>query len=664
MPKSEKELLKDAEVGKKPPEGDYKALAKQIQSEYELSWKHQNPKKKEWELRLKLYNNQRRDKKAVGDTTMFTIFQTVLSSLYVDRLMVEFGGREEGDEEVAESLNAMAEYDYVAMEKDEIDFDWIWDTLFFGRGIVSLCEYKRDPDNGVYLPLPEVWDPITFLRDPRAVSINGKGTKGTNAARFFGGEVKMTKKDIKDHPHIFDSDFRGIKLGTGTRSLLKDAREARDTAQGRQSQRMMGEENLGVNAEYDITRWFTHWEVKGKVERVKVWLAADRNKVIGIQVFKKEEDGSLAPWAVIDRPLYPTAHDWDGTSIPDLTEDKQRARAVLQNLGLKAMKADLHPMYAFDSNKITNRNDLNFGFDKFIPIDKAEGNVMNAISPIIKSRPDLGLLDFIYSSLEISAQKASATPELKQGMLSDKDRTLGEINLASAESDTRYSLSAKVFGWSEKRFWIQWYRLYKDNFESNIDEKILRLKGAFGPKWRPLRRKNIIGRIDPDVTIESKVLSRAKQLEERASLTQYFGLALQEPTSNRRWGLKKLATLNGLEKDEIDRLFPPTIDERIAEDQNELLSKNQTVPVLPEDDHNVHLEMHSKAGDTNATFAHIETHKEALSYKKVNPEAFPEEPEATAFQAPGTERLSPVGSAATPRSIAPNQAPGASVSRA
>jgi hypothetical protein len=54
---------------------------------------------------------------------LFTIHQTVLASLYSDRLSVEFNGREEGDEETAENLNSLANYDYDEMEKDSIDYE-------------------------------------------------------------------------------------------------------------------------------------------------------------------------------------------------------------------------------------------------------------------------------------------------------------------------------------------------------------------------------------------------------------------------------------------------------------------------------------------------------------------------------------------------------------
>jgi hypothetical protein len=321
------------------------------------------------------------------------------------------------------------------------------------------------------------------------------------------------------------------------------------------------------------------------------------------------------------------------------------------------MKADLYPMYIYDSNKITNRKDLRFNFNKFIPVDAKVEALGNALMPMVKARPNMQLLDFIYSSLDISAQKATATPDIQQGIQSQQNRTLGETNLIAGNVDTRYSLSAKVFGWSEKRFWRQWYRLYKDNFEGDIDEKVLRIVGAFGAKWRPLRRDNIIANIDPDISIESQAVSRSKQLEERMALTSYFGLALQEPTSNRRWGLKKLGRLNGLEKDEIDRLFPATIDERVAEQQNEKLNENKLVPVLAEDDHNVHLEVHAKANLTKATEAHIKAHELALSIKKVKPEMFPQEPQAATFQPEGTKNILPIPEQQT-KPVAPSQTGG------
>jgi len=437
----------------------------------------------------------------------------------------------------------------------------------------------------------------------------------------------MGKQDMLDHPYFLKNKlkFDTMRFGGGLNSIMQDTIEARDLAQGRQSALKQEEKALGDNAQYNITIWYTHYKDSGdsKPCKYKVYLINDRADVIGIQKIERKK-GKRIIFPLIDRVLYPTSHDWDGTSIPDLVEDKQRARAVAQNLGLKAMKADLYPMYIYDSNRIKNRNDLNFDYNKFIPADVPEGGTVNgAIIPLNKSSPNMGLLDFIYTSLDTSAQKSTATPDIKMGMQSQQDRPLGETNLISANSDTRYSLAAKVFGWSEREFWAQWYSMYDENFSADIDEKILRVVGAFGAKWRPLKRGDIIANLSPDIKIESTTVSRAKQLEERQMLTQYLTLAFGDPTTNRRYGLKELGKRSGFKKDEIDRLLPPTIDERIAEDQNDMLNQDKLVPVLPEDDHQIHLEIHMKARDTDATYAHIETHKKTLSIKKTNPEMFP-----------------------------------------
>jgi len=646
---SKDKSMEKPKEGKKEDGVDRQALQQQVQSEYDVAWKHQKPKKDELQVRLKLFNNQKRDKDAVGDTTMFTIFQTVLASLYNDKLMVDFRGREDGDEETADNLNAMALADYDDMEKDVLDYNWIWSTCFAGRGLVLMEEFERDPDNNIFYPLPENIDFITWLRDPAATSVNGdRGGKG--AMRFGGSEIKMTKGEMMEHPWIDKGiKFEDIKYGSSTYSLLEDAVTARDDAQNNQNVNKEKEALLGVNAQYTITQWFTHAEVNGKIKKVKVWLANDRSKIIGVKVLKRDY------WPILDRPLYPSSHDWDGTSIPDLTEDKQRARAIAQNLGLKAMKADLYPMYVYDTNKVKNKADLDFDYNKFIGIDATAGeSVANAVTPLIKNRPNMQLLEFIYLSLDASAQKATATPDIKMGMQSQQDRPLGETNLVAAASDTRYSLGAKVFGWSEKRFWQFWYNMYKDNFADDIDEKVLRVVGAFGAKWRPLSKKDIICRLDPDIYIESQVVSRAKDMEDRAILTPFYTSALQEPTANRRYIWKEWARMNGKKKDEIDRMFPPTIDERIAEDQNILLNEDKLVPVLPEDDHMVHLEIHAMAKETNASKAHIKTHKEALSIKKTNPEFFPAETNETDMNQ-DINQVMPEGVPSQIPSISPSQ---------
>lgn len=591
---------------KKHDDTTYESLVKQIEVEYQLSWIHQYEKLQTNLSRLKLYNNQRKSQDTIGDPLLFTIFQTVFAALYDDQLSVNFMGREEGDDETGENLTSLALYDYDLMGKDIVDHDWIWDTLFFSRGLLKLWEFDRS--DRFMCPIPEVIDPMSWLRDPRASSVNGD-IRGRGGMRFGGREIYIPRSAITSKAGYVD--YENLKLDGEIKSIVQKAKEARDDAQGLDGLNNRSEDELGDNAMVQGLEWFTNW--KGK--RVMVELANGRKKVI-----KYTEVGNNFP--IIDRPLYPTAHDWNGTSLPDIVEDKQRHRSVVLNLLVQGMKADLYPMYLYDEKRIKNKGDLmNFKFNKFVGI-QGEGDIRGAVEPMNKSQPRMDIANFVLDTLDSSAQRASATPDIQQGQVSNQKRTLGELNLVASRVDTRYSLTAKVFGWSERAFWNQWYGLYKEHFKSGIDEKVIRIVGSFGAKWRPLTKENLIADKDPDVVIDSKQVSEAKNVRERMLFGSFANTALADPDSNKRYILRHLAKLNNLSKDEIQRVFPPVVDELIAEDENDKLSQNVLMPVSPKDNHMIHLDVHGKAAETPAKKAHIDGHRAMMAVKKDQPELF------------------------------------------
>lgn len=586
---------------------DFSSLIEQVETEYNLGWWSFKPKFDEYGVRLKLYNNQKRDKEAVGDPLLFTIHQTVLASLYDDKLSVAFSPREQGDDDVAENDNILAAYDSEEMEKDMLDYNWDWDATFYGTGLVCLMEFDRDR----MLPIPEYWNRMTVIVDPRATSVNGD-LRGRGRARFLGREVRLTKYDMEDAGVYFN--YNDLKNETkDLRSFTDEAETLSQEARGyQQTTKFSGLK--GDNVDHRVLEWFTMWNGK----RVFVTLADNRKKVIRYHELKTKDI------PVLDRRIYPLPNSFDGISIPDLVEDKQRARAVLQNLGLKGAKANLHPMYLFNTNKIKNRADLNFDFNKFIGVD---GEVNGAVSVMPKDQVKQEV-QYIMDVLDSAAQKATATPDIQQGARGDTKRSATELSLQNQKVDTRYSLSAKIFGWSEKRFWRQWHNLYREHFKDGIDEKIVRVVGALGATYRPFRREDIVSKTDLDVTIESRVLSEAKQFNNSRNFEGYISIIAQDPTANLRYAFKRLGKLKGLKKDEIDLLLPPTIEELRAEDENKSLENDELVAVMATDDHVTHLEIHNKLSDTPAKYAHIEAHKRAMLLARVRPDIVPQLPSA------------------------------------
>lgn len=599
------------------PGGEYQDLVLQIQAEHDACEKHIDPKVPVWQRRLKIYNNQRRDDDKVGDTLLFTVMQTVIASLYDDQLQVEFRGHNDGDEGAEQNLNTLATEDHKIMRKEVFDYYWLWNTAFFGRSVVYFTNFDRKKKT----PIPDLQNMMLFYRDPKAVAINGDAWNGRNACRFFGRWIEQTKDEMNAHPEYFDVDM--VRPCRKTDSKVEQARQALQDAQGLNSE-LFTEGDFKENTTYENLEWCTHY----KGEKVLVVLANDKTKVIRVHKFKDADKKPAKIWPVIDRPMYPSSNDWDGTSIPDLIEDKQRMRAIMKNLSLKHLQADLYPMYVYNKKRFKNpQSDFNFGFNKFIGME-GEGNVQDGVQPLQKSPMNAAIHQYVLDSLSQDAEKATATPQMQQGNLNDEKRLATELNMIDRNTGTRYSLTAKVFGWSERDYWLFWYMGYKMHFKDGIDKKVLRLEGIDGPKWRELTRENFIMLEDPDVNIVSRYVSRQEKATKKMEWGQYLQLVGQVQGSNMRYGIKKLGKLMEFPLDEIERLLPKSIDEMMAEEENAVLNKNKTVYVNPNDNHQVHLEVHSRAGDTVATYGHVEAHKQAMLLMKGNPDLFPQAKEA------------------------------------
>lgn len=583
-----------------------KTIAKQVEEEYMLCWYFMKPKVKEWLLRLKIYNNQKREKDKVGDPLMFTTMQTWMASVYDDSLDGVAHPREEGDINNAENYTMLMDYDRDIMRKSEHDYEWDFDAGFYGRGYSFMYDFDRETKT----PIAEVLDPCTIIRDPRCVALNGDIT-GRNAARFWGTPVSMTKYEMKENGNFINLN----RLKKGNESLndmQNDASIARQDAQGYDNVSLKSEA-LTENYEYKLLRWFTH--IGG--QKVILWLGNNRTLIVRVQkmAYKK--------WPVSERSIFPISHDYDGVSIPDLTEDKQRMRAVLLNLGVDVAKSDLYPTRAYDHTKIKNPNNLNFALNKWIPIDGPPGDAIQ----LLNGKQISTSTDYIMKALEMAAEKATAVNANQQGALSSGSHTLGELELASQRSGVRFGLSAKIFGWSEKQFWEQHYWVYNENFKEDIDKKMLRISGLFSskPKWPDFGRGDIImgHPLGPDIQIESRVVSEGRKLRAYQQEQGYMALILPFPDTNKRYALKRLGR-TFMKKDEIDRLFPPSVDEIEAEEENGLLSKDERVPVRPEQNHIEHNEKHAEAKDTEATRLHIKAHLEMRRIAKLRPDLFPQ----------------------------------------
>lgn len=595
-------------------EKDEQKFLEKVEAEYTFStrglsdWIDTNLK------RLKLYNNQKRNAELVGEPLLFTHMNTWLSSLYDDEFTKAWVAREDGDIKTAENLTDVSEYDAELMGKDEIDLAMGWDALFFSYSIVDMIEF--DVNNKC--PAPSIIDPTSFYYDTLSSSIDGNSI-ARQGMRFLGWDKYLSEREIKGSSFMSSKALKMLKDTSTNENVEKEeARRQRMEAMGGDVAHF-DNNTMGDNNVFQVLEWRTWW----KGYKVLALLTPDRKGFLGGKILPRDEKNNSISWFVGSKRFNPQPHQFKGVSLPDILEDKQRAKAILLNDTLNLTRSTVYGSYTFDTNRIKNTADLAWGYDKWVGVD---GDTRGAITPIQKDSPNLALLDNMLNYLDVSAQTASATPSLQQGVLSEQQRTLGELQMVAESSKTRYSLALKTFAMADKDFWQLWYLSYKVFYQDGLGDKVVRINGSDN-SFRRLNRDDIVCKVDPDIKITSEALSEATKAREFVNYTKVLEYIMQDPDADKRYGLKHALYLASIEQDIIDSIMPPTSDEVIALEQNEMIAENILPPFLENDNHRVHLRIHKEAVENETKRTHRRLHLQALKMIQENPALAPEQPQ-------------------------------------
>lgn len=578
-------------------EDEVQEILWQVRQEKINSETYMDPKWRLWRRRLRLLNNQKKNQADISEPLVHVHFNTIIAALYNDELNTEFLPRSRGDANITDNLNNLYEFDSVVMNKETMDYEWLWNRSFFGRALVMMFEFDREKS----VPKPEVVNMMNWYRDPNARSVNGD-SGGRGAMRYGGRPILMTDKEMEDAGVYGNIDL--IEDSTTDNETLRDTQDKIQSAQGFDN--IMPEDITTEARQHTIFEWLTIY--KGK--RVVVGLANGEGLLVRYNELKDQEQ-----WGIIDGSLYPNSIDWDGVSIMDLIEDKQRFKAKILNSAAFNVEANSNHMYAYDANKIMNESDLDFEINKHIPVD---GNPSNVISPIVRNQIG-NEVSFLLDYLDVSAGKATGATEVQQGALAGSKRTATEIAAVSESADTRFNLLAKVVSWGEKAFARYWYKMYKLHFMDKIDEKIVRINGANGYNFRSLSRAEIISTVDPDVSVKSKIVGEARRLRKIQEWNATFEILAQDPSVDKDLLVRERAKLGGATQLEMDMLFKPNPESLLAREENEKLSEGEKVKIHETDDDMRHVQEHEKATDTKATQAHIQAHMKQYIVKGKNP---------------------------------------------
>lgn len=586
----------------------YGDLCAQIASEVRAAQNNLQAKRDVWGSWFKLYLNQMKDATAVSDPLYFTIFNTLMASLYDDKLMTDWKGRREGDNDIAENLNAVYKFDYDAMQLDEADYSWLFNALHYGKGFMIMASFDRKNK----LPEIIVPDVSTMMFDPNGSSMQDRF--GYNAVRFWGRELLFSQEEIKKNlgNKYLDTDMLQPNNAGGSifERMQQFRAQANNTAFG------SGTMVTGENADVLGAEWWTTF--RGSKVMTNYIGKSESITPNNIHIIRAEEL-KWDYWPVLEREIYPIPGEMFGASVANLTEAHQRMRAKFLNLAMIGAEYRVYGMNLYNAKKIKDDQLNNPTPNKWIGVD---GDPAGAVD-VVKKDTVGAEVQWIMGMLQTAAEQATATPAIQQGQTPDTSRSATEIAAQRTNVDKRYSFASKVLGWSERRRAKQWYACYDKFFKGGIDAKAVRIEGPLGPTYKVIKRKEFIyGTTDPDVEITSSVLSEGKRLAELQSFTNMFQLASPDPNFNKPFAMRHLFQLGGMTREQVTLLYPKTPEQLHAEQENELMleGKHPTISVM--DNHIVHIEEHNKI-ENDISGAHIKAHYAAMQAIKQRPDIIP-----------------------------------------
>lgn len=569
-----------------------------IHQNYNESFEFLQPRKIRQINQLVLLNNLQRGDENIASTLLLTLFNRIMSNLYDDKMQVKFVPGEELDQKKVNSLNILAQNDYREMDKARLDYDWTWDTLFFGRGYMETLRF--DPKRR--LMQPHVINPLVFGYDPFFDE--------PQQWRYYWKWVSKSKWEI--NKLIRQGKLKNItsasELPSGIDSYLWEYKVKRE--QAKQANPQANDTYQGDV--YQILEFFGH-DKDG--DKAVFWTDRDISRIIyeeKLDLKDADDGGSL--WPIVVKEAFREPHASVNFSVADLLEDKHRAKSVLLNLAFIAAKDKANPIYVYNPDKVSDVTQLfSRQINQHIPVTDIAG----AIAPLNIEEPmSSGLMQFIYMMTSEAEQPVGAGHPTQQAGGSKKE-TATQAALDQQLNDLAQSLQSKVLQFGEKEFWSHWYHRYT-RYTKAGDEKIATIVGVKGMTFEKIDLGDIHTKYPPGILIFSAKEAEYKELVLRRDLMQMYPefQATLGPDGMRNFNKYVFLPKFLQDPSMMDILIPKTVDEIKAEEENDALNKNSLPQVAETDNHEQHLPIHYMAKNTWAKWTHIAWHEELLAQQK------------------------------------------------
>lgn len=580
-----------------------------IHSKYQESFEFLQARKRRQVSQLVLLNNLNRGDQNIASTLLLTLFNRTLSSLYDDKMQVKFLPSQGIEQEQLNSYNLLAQSDYLEMGKAKLDYDWCWDTLFFGRGYLETIRFNKKRK----IMEPAVINPLVFGYDPYFDTVQDW--------RYYWKWVTKTKWELKKliKAGVIDGIKDPKEIPSGIETYLWDYKIKRDEAKKGVA---MATDTMAGDV-YQILEFYGYNE---KGEKSVYWIDKGFSKILFEQVLDLQDgeqivtpDGESietgSKWPIVVKEAFREPHSSITFSIADLLEDKHRAKSVLLNLAFIAAKDKANPIYGYNPDKVRDVTQFfSRQINQHIPMDDE-----TAAWPLNKEDPmSAGMIQFITLLTQEANDPVGTgqvgTPQNTPG----SDKTATHDAIQQQMNDMAQSLQSKVMQFGESEFWSHWFNRYK-KYGPELGEKMANIVGVKGVKTEMVKMSHFDTDFPPGVLVYSAKEAEYKETILRQDLIQLYPQLVPTlgPEGMRNFNKHVFFPKFLQDPSLIDVMFPDTLDELKAKDENELLAKDKYPKVLPTDDHQTHIYIHQMVQPkTLATWFHIAEHEDYFAKAK------------------------------------------------
>lgn len=578
-----------------------------IQDRYIESFNFLQARKRRQVRQLGLLNNLQRGDLNIASTLLLTLFNRSLSSLYDDKQQVKFLPSQGIMQQQLNSYNTLAQSDYIEMNKAKLDYDWDWDTLAFGRGY---CEtYKFNVKRKIMEPC--VINPLVFGYDPDFEEVQDW--------RYYWKWISKSEIELKRL--IKNGTITGIKkpseIESGMDPYLWNYKSVRDLAK----KAIEPAPNSQTSDVYQILEFYGYNE---DGEKTCYWIDKGFSKILYEEKLDFEDldygDGDKgSKWPIVVKECFREPHSSVSFGIFDLLEDKHRAKSVLLNLAYIAAKDKANPLYWYNDNVTDVAQFMSRQVNQHIKLE-ATAIGENSVGPINTQEPMTPeLLQFI-SLLTTEANEPIGTGATSQPQQKKGSDTATEAAIDQQLSDMAQSLQSKVLQFGESEFWSHWFHRYA-KYGPELKEKMANIVGVKGISSEMIDMKDFNTDFPPGVLVYSAKEAEYKELVLRRDLMQALPILAQtmDPDGLRNF-YKHVYWPKFLQDPSlIDIMYPKTLDEMKAEDENQALIDDKYVQAQPQDNHTTHIYTHNMIPPGERTWAmwfHISEHEKMLAEAK------------------------------------------------